>query len=249
MRQIPFSSLIPHPWSFMKHSLNITLISTVIAIGALDIPCVSWFAVGFRDALQRATDIEDQQWRSARDVAIQLAERIRTRLNVLVDSESKRPYYQYQNLYHDPRGASEGVSVVPSPLAQGPTDPWVWTYFQIDGTGKVTLPTYNEEVREANRAGDVGVQQSIQNQIRSLAPTCLSFVRDGIRPLVYAQPQPIQYASKTKESRSRSRVLSSYDEQQESAPQQPQQAKQPQVEVLDSAAYAQNVQATKVYAD
>jgi hypothetical protein len=40
-----------------------------------------------------------------------------------------------------PEGASEGPSVTPSPLAQGPTDPLIRAYFQIDPAGRVTLPT------------------------------------------------------------------------------------------------------------
>ena len=41
------------------------------------------------------------------------------RLEELRRAESQRPYFHYQNLYHDPKGASEGLSVVPSPLASG----------------------------------------------------------------------------------------------------------------------------------
>ena len=31
--------------------------------------------------------------------------------------EDARPYYHYQSLFHDPRGAAEGVAVAPSPLS------------------------------------------------------------------------------------------------------------------------------------
>ena len=54
-----------------------------------------------------------------------MAGELGARIEELRAVESQRPYYEYRNLYHDPRGASEGKSVVPSPLARGPADPLV----------------------------------------------------------------------------------------------------------------------------
>ena len=38
-------------------------------------------------------------------------------LELLREAESRRPFYHYQNLYHDPEGAYDGPSIIPSPLA------------------------------------------------------------------------------------------------------------------------------------
>ncbi|MEM7248638.1 MAG: HAMP domain-containing sensor histidine kinase, partial [Acidobacteriota bacterium] len=61
----------------------------------------------------------------------------------------------------------QGASVVVSPLAGGPADPLVRCWFQVDATGRVTLPTLNEELPELNDRVDLVAQQSVLGELRA----------------------------------------------------------------------------------
>ena len=104
-----------------------------------------------------------------REKAQRLAERLTDRLRQLREAESRRPFYQYRNLYHDPQGASDGTSIVRSPLAAGPADPLVRCYFQVDPVGRVTLPTLNDELPELNEREDLALQRVLREELRQLA--------------------------------------------------------------------------------
>ncbi len=197
----------------MKRPANRTTLALGLTVLALALPSAAWFAVGWREATHRARDLEEAPRRLAKEAALRLAERLWDRLETLRGNESKRPFYHYQNFYHDPRGAYEGVAVVPSPLSQGPIDPLIRTYFQLDASGRFTLPQLIE-VDEAQQQADADVAglQAIRKQLELQIPTCVA-------------------------------ILS--QQKQASAPQaQPQQRR---VEVLDSTAWEQNVQANEVY--
>jgi signal transduction histidine kinase len=108
-----------------------------------------------------------------------VADRLGARLEELRRTESLRPYFHYQNLYHDPKGASEGLSVVPSPLANGPANPLIVTHFQIDARDRVSLPTLNDELVELNGA-NVGEQRTIRDRLAGSARE----IRGAAAPLV-----------------------------------------------------------------
>ncbi|HEY6037419.1 MAG TPA: HAMP domain-containing sensor histidine kinase, partial [Kofleriaceae bacterium] len=83
--------------------------------------------------------------------------------------EAKRPYFQYQNLFHDPR-ASAGWSVTPSPLASGPDDPLVLGYFQIDANEHVTTPAINDEFPQLSDLAHLVEHEAFRDQVaRSFA--------------------------------------------------------------------------------
>src|SRR5579862_4927066 len=118
-----------------------TLVAGVLTAAALVALLLGWFGSGWsgvraEQAALRARPRADAE-AAARDAAGELGRR----LEDLRESETERPYYHYGNLFHDPRGASQGLSVAPSPLASGPSDPIVRGYFQIDAHGAVTVPT------------------------------------------------------------------------------------------------------------
>ena len=205
----------------MKRNLNLTVISLLLVAGALAIPSVSWYIVGRHDAEQRAVEEVNRPWRVARETAVQLAERVRTRLETLREAESRRPFYHYQSLYHDPKGAAEGAAVVPSPLAQGPTDPLIRAHFQIDASSKLTLPTLNEEALDAIEPQEIAIQRALAKELQPVVPSCLNWAQrvDPVPPQPQAQQQ---VAANTLRSK---------------------------VEVLDSEAYQQNIEATRLYTD
>ncbi len=137
----------------------VTALLLFLGIGGL---CAAWYV-----ATQRAFDAEvtlrsQQGVRLAGDRERVIASSLAERLETLRRTESQRPYFHYQNLYHDPKGASQGLSVVPSPLASGPAHPLVVAHFQFDAEHRVTLPTLNEELRELN-APDVMKQREVQS--------------------------------------------------------------------------------------
>ena len=94
-----------------------TLTVAVLVTGALTAVLVAWFGAGWR-AAGRERDALTARARTEADVAAaEAAAGVVTRLEELRATESQRPYFHYQNLFHDPRGASEGRSVVPSATA------------------------------------------------------------------------------------------------------------------------------------
>jgi signal transduction histidine kinase len=147
------------------------LVVALLLVGA-GVPCALWFISGSREAEHEAARVVQQGRDDANATARTAAGQLGARLEKLRASESERPYFHYQNLMHDPRGASQGLSVVPSPLAQGPADPLILTHFQIDGKGHVTMPTLNDDLRELN-APDVARQEAMRSSLLAAEPELL----------------------------------------------------------------------------
>ncbi len=120
-------------------------IVAALLVGVLAALLGGWGITGWADvrARQAATELSPVAAAAAR--AGELARDLRGELDQLVVREARRPYFHYQNLFHDPR-ASAGPSVTPSPLATGPEDPLVVGYFQIDANAKVTTPALNDDL-------------------------------------------------------------------------------------------------------
>ncbi len=123
-----------------------TISAAVLVVGALAAVLIAWFGSGWRSMEKEQAAILAAARADAADTASVLADDLVAELEHLRAEESQRPYFHYQNLFHDPRGASLGWSVVPSPLAEGPTERLVATHFQIDDGGQLTSPTFNPEV-------------------------------------------------------------------------------------------------------
>ena len=161
----------------MKPSANRTSLALVLTVTAIAVPCAAWFIVGWREAGQRAREMEQAPSRLAGETAARLAERLHDRLETLSENESKRPFYHYQNFYHDPRGAYEGVAVVPSPLADGPMDPVIRTYFQLDVWGNFTLPQLNPQAPREQSDEERAAEDAIRRQLELQAPTYVAVVQ------------------------------------------------------------------------
>jgi signal transduction histidine kinase len=127
--------------------------AALLSAAALVAVLGTWFATGWRSVGAEAAQLAAAPTAEAARRAALLAAELGARLEEIRAVEDGRPYYEYQNLYHDPRGASEGQSVVPSPLARGPTDPLIAVHFQIAADGRVTVPTINEEVPDLSAPG------------------------------------------------------------------------------------------------
>jgi len=127
------------------------ILALVLLALALAAPLGTWFVSGWRNVQRQRSEIRAEADRARRRDEGLLEARLADRLTTLVTQESKRPYFHYQNLIHDPDSADLGASIVPSPLAEGPTDPLVATYFQIDPLQQLTVPTFNPDLPERNR--------------------------------------------------------------------------------------------------
>lgn len=150
----------------MRPHRRTTLAAVLIGVAVI-LPTGAWYVTGSREAARRGAALEAEADQQRRDEVEREAARLGTRLEALRSQESKRPFFHYQTLYRDPRGAAEGLSVTPSPLTSGSTDPLVWAHFQIDENGLVTLPTVSERFPELSSAGDFGAFCSLLEELRS----------------------------------------------------------------------------------
>jgi len=139
--------------------------ATLIGIAVL-LPTVAWFVTGSRDATRRSRAIEAAAAREIREEVENGAARLGARLEDLRRQEAIRPFFHYQTLYHDPRGAAQGLAVTPSPLASGSPDPLVWAHFQIDESGLVTLPAVSERFPELTSDADLAAFCSILGELQ-----------------------------------------------------------------------------------
>ena len=145
-----------------------TVAALVLTLIAVVVPSSAWYIAGRRQIAHEAKLERSSVHQQGYKQAVRLAERLATRLEVLRESESRRPFYHYQNLFHDPKGAAEGASVSFSPLAQGSADPLVEAYFQIDDQGRLSLPTLNEDFPELSSGAGEADQCSLQWKLRDV---------------------------------------------------------------------------------
>lgn len=184
--------------------LRVPLAALVLLLGLGGL-LAAWYVSATR-ALEAEVRLQNQvQTRSALENERTIADSLARRLEELRAGESQRPYFHYQNLYHDPKGASQGLSVVPSPLVSGPGNPLIAAHFQIDAGNRVTLPTLNEDLSELN-AENAPEQFPIRDTLAAsatairaaVAPVVAGFERDAriaqleakvqvVDPAVFAQ--------------------------------------------------------------
>lgn len=185
-----------------------TLTAAGLVAGALAIPLSAWYLTGAAEARREAERLREEPVREARKIAERYAIQVAARLTSILEAEERRPFFHYQNLYHDPRGAYGGEAVIPSPLAEGPGDAWIGANFQIDAQGKLTLPTLNEDVPEANRAPSAHQLRLIKT-LRPAAAACVALA-DAPGPAQTFVPIP-QDAAGPKQTRERQSEVSSLD--------------------------------------
>ncbi|MBL8625503.1 MAG: HAMP domain-containing histidine kinase [Myxococcales bacterium] len=125
-----------------------TAIVAALVGGAIAIVLLGWYRAGMREVDGQVAAAIAAQRSAAHDAEVAAAAAVTARLEALRIAESARPYLHYQNLFHDPAGASEGLAVTPSPLAPGPADALVALHFQIDEGGAVSSPSINDELPE-----------------------------------------------------------------------------------------------------
>lgn len=149
-----------------------TVAALLLTLVAVAVPCGAWYLAGTRE-IERHVHLEEKAiYHKAYKKGIDVAERLATRLEELRRAESQRPFYHYQNLYHDPQGAAEGISVSVSPLAHGSTDPLVAAHFQVDEEGHLTLPTLNDEFPELGLENHQAEHCTLLSELSDVAVFC-----------------------------------------------------------------------------
>lgn len=167
--------------SFHRTAAALVLIAVAVAV-----PSAAWYLAASRK-IDREADLQEKSlYGKAHANAEALAGGLARRLELLREAESQRAFYQYRNLYHDPRAAAEGASVSISPLAEGVADPLIEAHFQIDENGRLTLPTLNDEFPELSLTTDEA-QCSLVNQLEEIAfmaldPQAFGGARFGAAP-------------------------------------------------------------------
>ena len=220
-----------------------TAAAAVLIVAALAALLIGWFGSGWagvraeQRALRRAA--HDEGERTVRELAAALD----ARLDDLRRSEAQRPYYHYQSLYHDPRGAAQGLAVVPSPLASGPEDALVRAHFQIDGDGRVSMPTLNDEVPELSASDDLAENRTLRVALAAAAPG----LRVAERPVAVAaapppEPPPQVAMADTKLAEPE-KPLARYRTKKTKGPAPPSKV----VVQVDPDVYAQNAMATDIF--
>ena len=146
-----------------------TLVAALLVGLALTALVGGWGITGLQAVSTEAEQLSLRPHAEARRRAGELAAELAARLEEVRAAEDARPYYEYQNLFHDPRGASQGQSVALSPLARGSEDPLVAVHFQRGADGAVTVPTVNEEVPELSDASRAAADRARLGALRAAA--------------------------------------------------------------------------------
>jgi signal transduction histidine kinase len=201
-----------------------TFAAAVLVVVALGLPCAAWYTAGRAAAEREATRLEDEARTTATRSVQQLAAQLDSRLENLRERESRRPYFQYQSVYHDPNVAAQGLAVAPSPLARGPDDPLVRAHFRVDSAGRLELPTLGAEVGDLLPAAEQKRQRETLVRLERSKRECVEW-------LAVAAPVSDRGAS----GPATSKTIAT------------QQQAVAQVEMIDRSAFTQNVQASSLY--
>jgi signal transduction histidine kinase len=163
--------------------------AVVLLVALLAALLGAWFVSGWHDVRMRQRQARTEPGMAAAALATDLAREVRGELDTLLGREVRRPYFHYQNLMHDPR-ASAGVSVTPSPLAKSPEDDLVLGYFQIDGKGRASTPTINDEVPQLSDPENLAAHRVFRDQVARDLSRELTPPASAASVLVAEAPEP-----------------------------------------------------------
>lgn len=168
-----------------------TLWAAVLLAGALAVLLVPWFLSGWADVRAQQREVREAPARAARDKGDELALELRGELARVLSREVERPYFHYQNLFHDPR-SGDHLGVTPSPLASGPEDPLVLGYFQLDAKGRLSTPTINEDLPQLSEPRRLAENRQFRDEVVRGFAAELAPPRVGTGVLVASvEPEPV----------------------------------------------------------
>jgi signal transduction histidine kinase len=216
----------------------------------------AWFASGWSDVRGRQRAVRDAPGLAADQRGADLAHELRSELGALMSREVERPYFHYQNLFHDPR-ASAGLSVAPSPLVRE-RDALVLGYFQLDAVGRTTTPTINDELPELSEPRHLADNRRFRDEVtrslagplapgRTEAPLVASLTpKPSAKPAIASvRPVPPARAPRPVDPERTVPAASQVPDQVPSQRDEP--VQQAQVITIDPSTYAQNALSNNVY--
>ncbi len=222
----------------MTFTLRRTAAAFLLTTAAVGLPSLAWYLAGTHSVEKEIRLMEQAAETEALAMAQRLADNVATRLNALRRTEDNRPFYQYQSLCHDPKGAYDGPSIVPSPLADGPSDPLVWAHFQMNPGGRLTLPTLNDVDPDITPEAVRSSQQAALKSLSRCESFCEASLKEMEHPVRHRRPSEASPGATPPQEK---RTLQALGESG--------QERKPRVVEMDRAAWLQNQQAGRLYAD
>jgi signal transduction histidine kinase len=193
-------------------------LAAALVVTALAVLLVAWFVAGWTEVGARQQAVLDAPGALAERRGVELSRELRSELAGVLARETQRPYFHYQNLFHDPRVGGNSWNVTPSPLAGRPDEPYIRGYFQIDRAGHVTTPTINDEVPDLSDAKYLADNRRFRDEVTH----SLSGPLAEARPLVAKVDRPGQVVAIDNESYvQNSNANLAYRQQQAIAPPRP----------------------------
>lgn len=139
--------------------------AVILTAVAILIPCVAWFVAGSRAVDRDAEQLARAPLAEAAREAQRMSQQLAVRLEALRHSESQRSHRDYQMASSDLPADCNYELLIQSPLAEGPTDPLIWSHFQIDDVGDLSLPTLVGslgDIDRETRANQLAIQEELQ---------------------------------------------------------------------------------------
>lgn len=140
-----------------------TAIAAVVVVALVGALGAAWAVAAWHDVDARRRALVDEPGAAASRRGAELALELRAQLAALAAREAARPYFHYQNLFHDPRAG--GVGVAPSPLASGRPEPLVLDYFERAPDGRVDVPGINDDVPELSDAARLAEHRAFRAEV------------------------------------------------------------------------------------
>lgn len=147
------------------------ILLAVILFAALALFCI----LGVRAIDMHAQGLEARRAGEFVEVAHQIRQDMKRKLDALLQSEQQRPFTDYQHLYM-PDNVLNNTALLVSPIADRVSNGMAYGYFQIDPDGRITSPHI-----ESPQAADPEVKQYLDTVEKSLLPVL------GGRPALQAR--------------------------------------------------------------
>jgi len=120
----------------VRPKVSRTTIAATLIGAAILVPCAAWFGAGSRSVAERGDRLRGAPLEEARADAQRAADRVVVLLENLRQRESLRPFSDYGGEH----ARLPGCELELSPEPEEPNDPLIWTRFEIDDVGRLTLP-------------------------------------------------------------------------------------------------------------
>jgi len=170
----------------LRRGFNKTTAAVVLVGLAVAVPCGAWYVAGSAAVEQRVARLERQPFLDAQREAQRVAEQVAIRVEAIRSSESRRSYRDYLGTDEEFVGDCSYEWKFRSPLANGPTDPLIWSHFQIDQVGQISMPTLDDDATLSDRNAR-SIQLAIFEELECAGSNRLAVLLQRSAPLEQRQ--------------------------------------------------------------